>query len=127
MNMQWKELEIWPPQELVRYSAPSGSKQTFTSTRVIIDGTEAPVKRPKNPKSQQATFSLYKNKNTVKVIVGVTPGGLVSYVSPACAGYTSNRQIMERSSLMKDCDSKDGIMADKGLNVQDLIAPMMLL
>ena len=123
MNVQWKELDLWPPQELVRYFAPSGFKQTFPSTRVIIDGTEVPVKRPKNPKSQQATFSVYKNKNTVKVIVGATPGGLVSYVSPAYAGSTSDRQIIERSSLMKDCDSKDSIMADKGFNVQDLFAP----
>lgn len=123
MNVQWKELDLWPPQELVRYFAPSGFKQTFPSTRVIIDGTEVPVKRPKNPKSQQATFSVCKNKNTVKVIVGATPGGLVSYVSPAYAGSTSDRQIIERSSLMKDCDSKDSIMADKGFNVQDLFAP----
>ena len=94
MNVQWKELDLWPPQELVRYFAPSGFKQTFPSTRVIIDGTEVPVKRPKNPKSQQATFSVYKNKNTVKVIVGATRGGLVS---PAYAGSTSDRQIIERS------------------------------
>ena len=55
INVQWKELDLWPPQELFRYFAPSGFKQTSPSTRDIIDGTE--VKRPKNPKSQQATFS----------------------------------------------------------------------
>ena len=69
MYHQWKEISIWPPQELVRYFAPSGFKSTYLNTRVIIDGTECPVKKPSNPKSQQATFSTYKNRNTIKVLV----------------------------------------------------------
>lgn len=110
-------------QELVRYFAPTGFKRNFPNTRVIIDGTECPIKKPKNPKSQQATFSTYKNRNTVKVLVGSTPGGLVSYVSAAYGGSTSDRQIVERSALVSMCDPKDSIMEDKGFNVQDLFAP----
>ena len=123
MYKQWREINIWPPQELVRYFSPSGFKANFPNTRVIVDGTECPVKKPRNPKSQQATFSTYKNRNTVKVLVGSTPGGLVSFVSPSFAGSTSDRQIVERSSLVTLCEPQDSIMADKGFNVQDLFAP----
>lgn len=122
MYYQWKEIEIWPSKELVSLYAPSDFKQKFPSTRVIVDGTECPVRKPKGPKAQQATFSTYKNRNTVKVLVGCTPAGLVSYISPAYGGCTSDHQIVERSNLPMRCDSGDSVMADKGFNVQDLFA-----
>ena len=59
----------------------------------------------------------------MKVLVGSTPGGLISFVSPAYGGSTSDRQIVERSSLPRMCDPKDSVMADKGFNVQDIFAP----
>jgi len=45
MYKQWKELDIWSTQELVRYYAPSGFKRNYPNTRVIIDSTECPVKK----------------------------------------------------------------------------------
>ncbi|CAD6207450.1 GSCOCG00012703001-RA-CDS, partial [Cotesia congregata] len=44
-------------------------KKFYPSTRVIVDATEIPIDKPSNPIAQQATFSTYKNKNTVKVLV----------------------------------------------------------
>lgn len=120
MSKQWREVDIWPPKSLVHNICPSDFKLKCPNTRVIVDGTECPIKKPKLPKTQQATFSTYKNKNTVKILVGATPGGLVSYVSPAYGGSTSDRQIVERSSLLNLCDPGDSIMADKGFNVQDM-------
>ena len=70
--------------------------------------------------AQQATFSSYKNRNTAKVVVGSSPGGLVSYLSPAYGGSASDRQIVERSDLPHKCDSGDSVMVDKGFNIQDL-------
>lgn len=123
MSLQWREVSIWPSQEVVRFYAPTDFKNKFPTTRVIIDGTECPIKRPKMPSAQQSTFSTYKNKNTVKVVIGSTPGGLVSYVSPAFGGSTSDRQIVERSGLNVMCDAGDSVMADKGFNVEDLFTP----
>jgi hypothetical protein len=73
---------------------------------------------------QSATFSTYKNMNTLKTLVGCTPRGLVSYVSDVYGGSTSDRQICERSELMSSAmfQSGDSIMADRGFNVQDLFA-----
>ena len=64
---------------MLRYFAPSDFKSKFPRTQVILDGTEAPVEKPLNPVSQRASFSSYKNKNTVTSVIGGTPGGLVSY------------------------------------------------
>ena len=39
MAKQWREVNIWPSQSLVRYFAPSDFKLKFPTTRCIIDGT----------------------------------------------------------------------------------------
>ncbi|XP_061172021.1 uncharacterized protein LOC133181552 [Saccostrea echinata] len=123
MSCQWREIDLWPDRDIVRFFCPTDFFHKFPTTRVIVDGTECPVKKPKPPIAQQSTFSTYKNRNTIKVLAGATPGGLISYLSPAYGGSTSDRQIVERSSLMNLCDKGDSIMADKGFNVQDLFAP----
>lgn len=123
MARQFREINFWPDRDTVNLFSPCDFFQKFPSTRVIIDGTEIPVKKPKPPVAQQSTFSTYKNRNTVKVLVGATPGGLISYISPAYGGSTSDRQIVERSPLTNICEPGDSIMSDKGFNVQDLFAP----
>lgn len=120
MYFQFKDIGWWPSRDLVKFYSPSDFKLRFPSTRIIIDGTEIPIKRPKQPVIQQGTYSSYKNRSTVKVLVGVAPGGLVSYVSDAYGGAASDQQICERSSLMTFCDPGDSVLADKGFNVQDL-------
>ena len=123
MSLQWREYSVWPSRDLVRFFMPFSFKQQFPTTRVIIDGTECPVKKQKFPTSQQSTFSTYKNRNTAKVLIGITPGGLCSFISHAYGGSTSDRQIVERSALSVLCDPGDSIMSDKGFDVQDLFIP----
>ena len=62
MAEQWREINIWPSRNLVRYFNPSDFKSKFPTTRVIIDVTECSIKKPKAPRAQQSTFSTYKNK-----------------------------------------------------------------
>jgi hypothetical protein len=79
-----------------------------------------PVKKPSDPVAQQATFSTYKNRNTAKSLIGISPGGLTTYVSDCYGRSTSDRQIVERSTIK--VEKGDSMMADKGFNVQDLFA-----
>ena len=78
-----------------------------------------------NVNDQRAIFSNYKNRNTLKTMVGCSPRGLITYMSSAYGGSASDRQIIERSSLCTDkslFEKKDSIMADRGIMVQDLFA-----
>lgn len=120
MHQLWVRLNIWPEKELVQYYMPDSFKQYDRNVRVIIDGTEIKVQKPGNPISQQASWSSYKHANTLKVLVGSTPGGLLSYCSPAYAGSISDRQTVERSDLVKMCEPRDSILADRGYNIQDI-------
>ena len=124
MSVQWQEINLWPDRETVQYFAPSEFRGKISKTRVILDGLEIPGKKPSNPAAQQTTFSSYKNGNTAKSVVGVTPGGLTSFISPAYGGSVSDRQIVERSQLTALTDPGDAIMDDKGFNTQDIFAPM---
>lgn len=120
MHQLWRKLNIWPSKDLVEFYMPDSFKQSFNNTRVIIDGTEMKMEKPGNPISQQASWSSYKHNNTLKVLVGATPGGLLSYCSPAYAGSISDRQTVERSELLNKLEPGDSIMADRGYNIQDM-------
>ena len=52
------------------------------------------------------------------------PADLVFYVSPAYGGFARDRHIVERSNLTQMVDQGDSVMADKGLDVKDMFAPM---
>ena len=47
---------------------------------------------------------------------------VTAYVSDSYDGSTSDRQIVERSNLTTLCEPGDSVMADKGFNVQDIMA-----
>ena len=123
MYRQWKRLNIWPSRELVSFYMPEDFQKKFPTTRSIIDGVEVPIEKPGKPTAQQVSYSTYKNRNTLKAIIGITPGGLVSHIPPAYGGSASDRILVERSDLMDKCQPKDCLMADKGFNIQDMAAP----
>jgi hypothetical protein len=119
---QLKDLNIWSSRDLIDNYMPTDFRKKFPKTRVILDGTEIPVEKPCDPKDQSATWSNYKNHNTLKILVGISPRGDVSHISDAYGGAASDRQIVERSSLLKNnvFQSGDSIMADRGFIVGDL-------
>ncbi|XP_074643712.1 uncharacterized protein LOC141900631 [Tubulanus polymorphus] len=124
LHLHFKEINWWPSRDIVKFYSPVDFRRKYPTTRVVIDGTECPIMKPKQPVGQQATYSTYKNRNTVKALIGVTPGGMVSFVSDIYGGSASDRQICERSNLLQICDPGDSIMADKGFNMQDLFVPV---
>ena len=124
LYFQLKEVKLWVPKDVVEETMPEGFHRQFPSTRVILDATEVRIQKPSNVKDQRSTWSSYKNNNTLKDMIGITPRGVVSYVSPAYGGSASDRQIIENSPELFDgrFEKGDSIMADRGILVQDLFA-----
>ena len=78
-----KELRLlfpWPSKELVQKHA-SKDFNRYPNTRIVIDCTEIFIQRPNSLSSQCLTFSSYKHHNTFKVLVGISPGGVITFVS----------------------------------------------
>lgn len=124
LYMRFKELPLWASQDLVQSYMPKCFKDLYPSTRVIIDATEIFVETPSLPELQQMTFSSYKNHNTFKALVGISPGGAVTFVSKLFCGSISDRQLTKRSGLLELLQSGDSVMADRGFNIQDDLTPL---
>ena len=101
---------------------PQTFKDFFPTTRCIIDATEIFIQTPSSPQAQQLTFSSYKNHNTLKALVAVTPSGVISFVSKLHGGNISDRQLTKLSGLLDLLEPGDSVMADRGFTIADLLA-----
>ena len=68
-------------------------------------------------------FSVHvKNHTTLKGLVGISPGGAITFISQLCSGHISDREIVTRSGFLNLVfDRGDSVMADKGFTVEDLL------
>ena len=89
--------------------------------RVIIDCTEMFVEKPTSPHAQTATWSEYKQHNTIKTLVGITPNGYFSFLSKCWSGNTSDRKITQEWGIIDMLEEGDAVMADRGFNIRDLL------
>ena len=110
----------WPCKEDIKKTFPR-SFCKFPNTRIIIDYTGIFLQKPTSPSAQSTTWSNYKQHNTLKALVGITPTGYFSFVSKLWTGNVSDRYITDKSGLLDKLDEGDAVMADKGFNIRDLL------
>ena len=122
--MQLKEIPIWPPKALILSTMPKVFKEKYRSTRVIIDATDIYVEKPALPELQQLTFSSYKNHNTYKGLIGISPSGAVIFVSDLYPGSISDKELTRRCGFLQLLQSGDSIMADRGFDIEENLASL---
>lgn len=99
-------------------------QRKINNCTVIVDCTETKIEKPRNPISQQATYSKYKSANTLKVLVGISGSGCVTFVSDAYGGSISDRELFEKCGIINLLQKGDIILGDRGFNIQDLVSHM---
>lgn len=120
-----KELKLlfpFPSRELINSWMPRTFRSRYPNTRIIIDCFEIQCQRPSGLMNQSVTFSDYKSRNTFKVLIGCSPSGLVSFVSEAYGGRMSDKEVTMQSGLIDQLERGDMIMADRGFEIQELVA-----
>ena len=116
----------WPSPEAVKQHLPPAFKTAYPNTFIIVDCSEIRCEMPSSLPLQSQLYSSYKSHTTLKGLVGITPFGAVSFFSELFTGSISDRQIFIDSGLLDMLETlprgKCSVMADKGFDVEDLLA-----
>ncbi|XP_047129375.1 uncharacterized protein LOC124809355 [Hydra vulgaris] len=116
-------LIVWLPREVIRKNLPivfknAGYRKCCVTT-FVIDCTEVFTERPKSLLAQASTWSDYKQHNTYKFLVGISPNGFITFLSDCYGGRCSDNFITKDSGFYDLLERDDEVMADRGFQIQE--------
>ena len=88
---------------------------------VVIDCFEVFIERPSNLLARACTWSSYKHHNTAKLLIGITPQGVVSFISDAWGGRVSDKYLTEHCGILNNLVPDDVVLADCGFDISDSV------
>lgn len=119
LYLEFKAIDFQPSREQVDRDMPVCFKRKYPSTRLILDATEVRLETPSSLEMQSGTWSSYKNTNTLKGLIGITPTGYISFVSGLYCGNISDKRLTTESGVLDTLQPGDGLMADRGFDIGD--------
>jgi len=114
-----KCLVFWPSKEQIRTYRPPSLRRNYPNLRCTLDCSETFIERPRDLKLQAATWSDYKHHNTLKYLVGISPDGLISFISNSWGGRTTDRYIVQHCGILECIEPYDLVMADRGFTIRE--------
>lgn len=122
MDIRLKFLIRWPGRHELRQTMPATFKSNFgNKVAVIMDCFEVFIDRPSSLIARAMTWSTYKHHNTVKFLIGITPQGVISFISSAWCGRVSDKHLTEHSDFLKNLLPGDIVLADRGFDIADSV------
>ncbi|XP_026068147.1 uncharacterized protein LOC113049753 isoform X2 [Carassius auratus] len=117
-----KPLVHWPERHCLQATMPHHFVEAFGSqVAVIVDCFEIRIERASNFKARAQTFSHYKQRHTLKYLIGITPRGSISFISQGWEGDVSDKHVTENSGLLNKLLPGDLVLAECGMDIKDSV------
>lgn len=116
-------MDVIPSKEKNSLSLPA-CFISFPNCRIVLDCTEIEVAVPHSLDKQKAVFSNYKQRHTFKVLVGVAPNAVITYVSKLYPGSASDKNITSKCGILSHVVAGDLILADKGFLISEMCSEL---
>ena len=82
----------------------------------IIDCYE----KPSNFAARSATWSQYKQSNTVKVLIAISPQGMTMLLSDSWGGRVSDKHLTRECGILRKLLPGNIVLADRGFDIEDV-------
>ena len=79
------------------------------------------INKPSNLMARAVTWSQYKHHNTVKFLIGISPQGVITFISKAWGGRVSDKYLTEHSGFLKNLLPGDVVLADRGFDIAESV------
>ena len=123
LDTRLQPLIMWPERENLRRTMSECFRASFgDKVAVVVDCFEVFIERPSNLLARACTWSAYKHHNTVKLLISITPQGVVSYISDAWGGRVSDKYLTEHCCILNNILPGDIVLADRGFDISDFVA-----
>ena len=122
MSRRFQQIPIWPSKNVINRHMPKCFRESYGSTRIILDCTEIFIETPSHFGVQSQTYSNYKSHNTAKGLLGISPNGFVTFVCDLVPGRMSDKEVTENSGLIDLLQEGDSVMADRGFLIDEYLA-----
>lgn len=111
-----------PKADRKKLSSVAEIMDAFPDVRLIIDGKEQRVERPKNKKDkdgnmqdrQKPYYSGKKKAHTLKNQAAISPTGLIEHASESVPGSIHDLTLLRQTNLISDLADDEAAMMDKG-------------
>ena len=88
----------------------------------IIDCYEIKLEKPSNFAARAATWSQYKQSNTAKELIAISPQGMTTYISNSWGGRVSDKHLTRACGILQKLLPGDIVLADRGFDIEEDVA-----
>jgi hypothetical protein len=106
--------EVTWPDQTRRKQKMDQFMQEFPEVAAIVDATEQPTQRPKDPETQKGYYSGKKRRHTLKTQVVVGPDGEIMDYSETVPGAKHDKKLYDESKVSGRLDEDEAMMGDSG-------------
>lgn len=79
-----------PEKEIIKHFSPHAFKSLYPDVVIVVDCT-VEMEQPSALNNKSACYSSYKSRPTMKALLGITPSGVLAFVSDFFPGSASDK------------------------------------